>query len=85
MQYVLLTVTDKDSIIKGFDCIVTENNQYEMRESRLIGFGEITITVYNRDEYENFMDVIIGLSEGVINGLVKRLYILEGKGVNQWI
>lgn len=85
MQYVLLTVTDKDSIIKGFDCIVTENNQYEMRESRLTGFGEIAITVYNRDEYEDFMDVIIGLSEEVLNGLVKRLYILEGKGVNQWV
>lgn len=85
MQYVLLTVTDKDSVIKGFDCITVEDNQYEMRESRLDSFGEIAITVYNQDEYEDFMDIIIGLSEGVINGLVKRLYILERKGVNQWI
>ena len=84
MQYVLLTVTDKDSIIKGFDCIATENNQYEMRESRLPGFGEIAITVYGRGEYEDFMDVITGLSEGVQDGLVKQLNILRYNGVNQW-
>ena len=84
MQYVLLTITDKDSIIKGFDYIVTENSQYEMRESRLTGFGEIAITVYDRDEYEDFMDVIIGLSEGVQDGLVKQLNILKYNGVNQW-
>ena len=85
MQYVLLTVTDKDSVIKGFDCIVTGNNQYEMRESRLAGFGEIATTVYNQDEYEDFMDVITGLSEGVQDGLVKQLNILKQNGVNQWM
>lgn len=85
MQYVLLTVTDEDSVIKGFDCIVTENNQYEMRESRLTGFGEIATTVYDQDEYEDFMDVITGLSEGVQDGLVKQLNILRQDGVNQWI
>lgn len=84
MQYVLLTVTDKDSVIKGFDCIATKDNQYEMRESRLAGFGEIAITVYDRDEYEDFMDVIIGLSEGVQGGLVNQLNILRQNGVNQW-
>lgn len=85
MQYVLLTVTDKDSVIKGFDFITTENSQYEMRESRLAGFGEIAITVYNQDEYEDFMDVITGLSDGVQNGLVKQLFILKQNGVDQWI
>lgn len=85
MQYVLLSVTDKDSVIKGFDCIVAENNQYEMRESRLTGFGEIATTVYDQDEYEDFMDVVTGLSEGVQAGLVKQLNILRQKGVNQWI
>lgn len=84
MQYVLLTVTDKDSVIKGFDCIATENSQYEMRESRLAGFGEIAITVYTQDEYEDYMDVILGLSEGVQDGLVKQLNILRHNGVNQW-
>ena len=84
MQYVLLTVADEDSIIKGFDFIATENNQYEMRESRLAGFGEIAITVYNRDEYEDFMDVVTGLSEGIQDGLVKQLNILRQNGVNQW-
>lgn len=84
MQYVLLTVTDKDSIIKGFDCIVAENNQYEMRESRLAGFGEIATTVYDQNEYEDFMDVVTGLSEGVQGGLVKQLNILRQNGVNQW-
>lgn len=85
MQYVLLTVTDKDSVIKGFDWIVTENNQYEMRESRLAGFGEIATTVYNQDEHEDFKDVITGLSEGAQGGLVKQLNILRQNGVNQWI
>lgn len=85
MQYVLLTVTDKDSLIKGFDCITTENSQYEMRESRLEGFGEISTTVYDQDEYEDFMDVITGLSEGAQNGLVKKLNILRHDGVNRWI
>ena len=85
MQYVLLTVTGEDSVIKGFDCIVAENNQYEMRESRLTGFGEIATTVYNQSEYEDFMDVVTGLSEGVQGGLVKQLNILRQKGVNQWI
>lgn len=85
MQYVLLTVTDKDSVIKGFDCIVSENNQYEMRESRLAGFGEIATTVYNQDEYEDFMDVMIGLSEGVQDGLIRQLNILRQNGVDQWI
>ena len=33
MQYVLLTIIDKDNIIEGFDCIITEKNQYEMREN----------------------------------------------------
>ena len=84
MQYVLLTVTDKDSVIKGFDFIATENNQYEMRESRLTGFGEIAITIYARDEYKDFLDVITGLSEGVQDGLVKQLNILKYNGVNQW-
>lgn len=85
MQYVLLTVTDKDSVIKGFDCIATENSQYEMRESRLAGFGEIATTVYTQDEYEDFMDVVTGLSEGVQSGLVKQLNILRQNGVDQWI
>ena len=85
MQYVLLTVTDKDSVIKGFDCIVAGNGQYEMRESRLAGFGEIATTVYNQDEYEDFMYVIIGLSVGVQGGLVKQLNILKQNGVNQWM
>lgn len=85
MQYVLLTVTDKDSVIKGFDCIATEDNQYEMRESRLPGFGEIATTVYDQDEYEDFMDVVAGLSAGVQDGLVKQLNILRQNGVNQWI
>lgn len=85
MQYVLLTVTDKYSVIKGFDCIVAENNQYEMRESRLTGFGEIATTVYDQDEYEDFMDVVTGLSEGVQDGLVKQLNILRQNGVGQWI
>lgn len=85
MQYVLLTVTDKDNIIKSFDCIAVKDNQYEMRESRLAGFGEIAITVYNQDEYEDFMDVITGLSEGVQDGLVKQLFILKQNGVDQWI
>ena len=58
MKYDLLTVTDKDSVIKGFDCIVAENNQYEMRESRLTGFGEIATTVYDQDEYEDFIPQI---------------------------
>lgn len=84
MQYVLLTVTDKDSVIKGFDCIATENSQYEMRESRLAGFGEIATTVYDQDEYEDFMNAITGLSEGVQNGLVKQLNILRQNGVSQW-
>ena len=84
MQYVLLTVTDKDSVIKGFDCIVAENNQYEMRESRLAGFGEIATTVYDQDEYEDFMNAITGLSEGVQNGLVKQIFILRRNGVSQW-
>lgn len=81
MKYVLLTVTDKDSVIKGFDCIIAENNQYEMRESWLTGFGEIAITVYNQDEYEDFMDVVTGLSEGVQDGLVKQLNILRQGGL----
>lgn len=85
MQYVLLTVTDKDSVIKGFDCIITEDNQYEMRESRLAGFGEIATTIYTQDEYEDFIDVVTGLSEGVQNGLVEQLNILRQNGVNQWI
>lgn len=85
MQYVLLTITDKDNVIKAFDCIVTENNQYEMRESRLAGFGEIATTVYGQDEYEDFMNVMIGLSEGVQDGLVKQLNILKQNGVGQWI
>lgn len=85
MQYVLLTVTDEDSIIKGFDCITTRDNQYEMRESRLVGFGEIATTVYDQDEYEDFMDVVTGLSEGVQDGLVKQLNILRQNGVDQWI
>lgn len=85
MQYVLLTVTDKDSTIKGFDCIVTENNQYEMRESILAGFGEIATTTYNQDEYEDFINVVTGLSEGVQNGFIKQLNILRQNGVNQWI
>lgn len=85
MQYVLLTVTDKDSVIKGFDCIATENNQYEMRESRLPGFGEIATTVYDQDEYEDFMDVVTGLSAGVQDGLIRQLNILRQNGVNQWI
>nr|DAQ08513.1 MAG TPA: hypothetical protein [Caudoviricetes sp.] len=85
MQYVLLTVTDEDSVIKGFDCIVTEDNQYEMRESRLIGFGEIATTVYGQDEYEDFINVVTALSEGVQDGLVKQLNILRRNGVNQWI
>lgn len=85
MQYVLLTVTDKDNVIKGFDCITTEDNQYEMRESRLAGFGEIAITVYNRDEYEDFMNVVLELSIGVTDGLVKQLNILRHNGVSQWI
>lgn len=85
MQYVLLTVTDKDSVIKGFDCIVTEDNQYEMRESRVTGFGEIATTIYSQDEYEDFIDVITGLSEGVQNGLIKQLNILRQNGVSQWI
>ena len=55
-----------------------------MRESRLAGFGEIAITVYDRDEYEDFMDVITGLSEGVQGGLVNQLKILRHNGVNQW-
>lgn len=84
MQYVLLTVTDKDSVIKAFDCIATKDSQYEMRESRLAGFGEIATTVYDRDEYKDFMDVITGLSEGVQDGLVKQLNILRHNGVNQW-
>lgn len=85
MQYVLLTVTDKDSVIKGFDFIATENSQYEMRESRLAGFGEIATTVYNQDEYEDFIDVVTGLYEGVQDGLVKQLNILRQNGVNQWM
>lgn len=85
MQYVLLTVTDKDSVIKGFDCMGVENNQYEMRESRLAGFGEIATTVYDQDEYEDFIDVVTGLSKGVQDGLVRQLNILRQKGVNQWI
>lgn len=85
MQYVLLTVTDKDSVIKGFDCIVTEDNQYEMRESRVASFGEIATTIYTQDEYEDFIDVVTGLSEGVQNGLVEQLNILRQNGVNQWI
>lgn len=85
MQYVLLTVTDKDSVIKGFDCIVTEDNQYEMRESRVAGFGEIATTIYSQDEYEDFIDVVTGLSEGVQNGLVEQLNILRQNGVSQWI
>lgn len=84
MQYVLLTVTDKDSVIKGFDCIVAENNQYEMRESRLTDFGEIATTVYDQDEYEDFIDVVTGLSEGVQDGLIRQLNILRQNGVNQW-
>lgn len=84
MQYVLLTVTDKDSVIKGFDYIATGNSQYEMRESRLAGFGEIAITVYDRDEYKDFMNVITGLSEGIQDGLVKQLNILRQNGVSQW-
>lgn len=85
MQYVLLTVTDKDSVIKGFDCIIAEDNQYEMRESRLTGFGEIATTVYDHDEYEDFMFVVTGLSEGVQDGLVKQLNILRKNGVDQWV
>lgn len=85
MQYVLLTVTDKDFVIKGFDCIVTEDNQYEMRESRATGFGEIATTIYSQDEYEDFIDTITGLSEGVQDGLIKQLNILRQNGVNQWI
>lgn len=85
MQYVLLTVTDKDCVIKGFDCIVTEDKQYEMRESRVTGFGEIATTIYSQDEYEDFIDVITGLSEGVQNGLIKQLNILRQNGVSQWI
>lgn len=85
MQYVLLTVTNKNSVIKGFDCIVTEDNQYEMRESRLTGFGEIATTIYSQDEYEDFIGVVAALSEGVQNGLVERLNILRQNGVNQWI
>lgn len=85
MQYVLLTVTDKDSVIKGFDCIVTEDNQYEMRESVVAGFGEIATTTYKQDEYEDFIDAVIGLSERVQDGLVKQLNILRRNGVNQWI
>lgn len=85
MQYVLLTVTDKDCVIKGFDCIVTEDNQYEMRESRVAGFGEIATTIYSQDEYEDFIDVITGLSEGVQNGLIKQLNILRQNGVSQWV
>ncbi len=85
MQYVLLTVTDKDSVIKGFDCIVAENDQYKMGESRLTGFGEIATTVYDQDEYEDFMDVVAGLFEGVQDGLVKQLNILRQNGVDQWI
>lgn len=84
MQYVLLTVTDKDSVIKAFDCVATETSQYEMRESRLAGFGEIATTVYDQDEYEDFINAITGLSEGVQNGLVKQLNILRQNGVNQW-
>lgn len=85
MQYVLLTVTDKNSVIKGFDCIITEDNQYEMRESRVTGFGEIATTIYTQDEYEDFIDVVTSLSEGVQNGLVEQLNILRQNGVNQWI
>lgn len=85
MQYVLLTVTDKDSVIKGFDCIVTEDNQYEMRESRVTGSGEIATTIYSQDEYEDFIDVVTGLSEGVQNGLIKQLNILRQNGVSRWI
>lgn len=84
MQYVLLTITDKDSVIKGFDCTVAENSQYEMRESLLAGFGEVTTTVYGQDEFEDFMDVITELSEGVQGGQVKQLNILKTKGVSQW-
>lgn len=84
MQYVLLTVTDKDSVVKGFDHIATGDNQYEMRESRLTGFGEIAITVYSRDEHEDFMNAITELFEGVQYGRVKRLNILKCEGVNQW-
>lgn len=84
MQYVLLTVKDKDGVIKGVDCAVSENNQYEMRESLLTGFGEIATTVYDQDEFEDFMDVINDLSERVQNGRVKELNILKRKGVSQW-
>ena len=83
MQYILLTVKDKDSVIKGFDCAVAENNQYEMRESLLTGFGEIATTVYDQDEFEDFMDVISDLSEGAQNGRVKELNVLNRKGVSQ--
>lgn len=84
MQYVLLTVTDEDSIIRSFDCIVAKDNQYEMRESRLTGFGEIAITIYSQDEYEDFLETVTCLSEGAQNGVVNQLNILRQNGVNQW-
>ena len=85
MQYVLLTITDKDTVIKGFDCIASEDNQYEMRESRLAGFGEIAITVYNQDEYEDFINVVTVLYMQALGGLIKHLDILKLKGINQWV
>ena len=85
MQYVLLTVTDKDSVIKAFDCIVANDKQYEMRESTLAGFGEIATTIYSQDEYEDFIDVVTGLSNGVQDGVIKQLNILRQNGVSQWI
>ena len=85
MQYVLLTVTDKDSVIKAFDCIVANDKQYEMRESRMDNGSEIAITVYDQEEYEDFIDVITELSNGVQDGVIKQLNILRQNGVSQWI
>ena len=85
MQYVLLTVTNKEKAIKAFDCVVANDNQYEMRETRMDNGSEIATTIYTQDEYEDFMEVIDGLSQGVLDGAITQLNILRQNGVSQWI
>lgn len=85
MQHILLTVIDKNYIIRGFDYITTEDNQYEMRETTEDGFGEIATAIYSQNEYKDFKNIITKLSEEVQSGLVKKLNILRREGVKQWV
>lgn len=57
MQYVLVTVTDETKDIIKYNAFEDKFNKYKNVET-LFKNCEIATTVYNDNEYEDFMDVV---------------------------